>query len=128
MQTATQHSANPFPVSCRTEDDGNSKWYWEVPGWDNAWWDAAALMAHQGEAGPLVWGQPAFTTFLGSLADKWVNGKAPVQCAALPRACTVLPVIAACKLLVLDQLFWQAQPPKRAVLTPTCLPALQPWA
>jgi Glycosyl hydrolase family 9 len=65
------------------ESDGGQKWFWEVSGWDNAWWDAAVLMLGQGETGPPVYGKPAFKTFAGIFADKWVNGKAPVECAHL---------------------------------------------
>ena len=39
-------------------------------------------MAGHGEAGPEIYKQPAFTTFLGIFVDKWVEGKKPVECAA----------------------------------------------
>jgi Glycosyl hydrolase family 9 len=67
------------------EPDGGTKWFYEVSGWDNPWWDAAVLMLGQGIEGPPVYDQPAFKTFLGVFADKWVNGKAPVECA--PSSC-----------------------------------------
>ena len=38
-------------------------------------------MAGEGEAGPPIYGKPAFTTFLGVFAEKWVDGIAPTECA-----------------------------------------------
>lgn len=62
------------------EADGGQKWFWEVPGWDNAWWDGALLMAQDGIEGPEIFGKPAYTQFLRSFADKWTNGKSPIRC------------------------------------------------
>jgi Glycosyl hydrolase family 9 len=76
-ETAYLEDANGLGI--RTEASGEAKYGWEVPGWDNAWWDGAMLMAQAGQPGPLVEGQPAYTMFLDGLADKWTNGKAPVQ-------------------------------------------------
>ena len=60
------------------EPDGNSKWFWPVSGWDNAYFDAAVLMAHAGVEGPNVFGQPAFKYFLADFVNKWVEGTEPV--------------------------------------------------
>jgi Glycosyl hydrolase family 9 len=71
------------------EADGGQKWFWEIPGWDNAWWDGAILMTRAGQPGPAMFGKPAFTQFLESFADKWTNGKAPIQYASVQSACYV---------------------------------------
>lgn len=65
-------------LAVREEADGDKKWFWEVPGWDNAWWDAAVLMASQGVDGPDLNGEPAFTSSLARFAQKWVHGESPV--------------------------------------------------
>lgn len=62
------------------EADGGQKWFWEVPSWDNAWWDGALLMAQAGVEGPQIFGKPAYTQFLSSFVDKWTNGKSPIRC------------------------------------------------
>lgn len=64
------------------EADGGQKWFWEVPGWDNAWWDGALLMAQAGVEGPEIFGKPAYSQFLRSFANKWTNGKSPIRCVA----------------------------------------------
>jgi hypothetical protein len=76
LDTYLQHT-NELGLS--EEDDGGKKWFWEVPGWDNAWWDGAVLMASEGIGGPDLAGQPAYPQMLAIFVDKWVNGKAPVQ-------------------------------------------------
>ena len=76
-----KYLADAMKLGNTKEPDGGQKWFWEVPGWDNAWWDGAVLMLLQGEAGPPIYDKPAFSTFLGIFVDKWVNGKAPVECA-----------------------------------------------
>jgi hypothetical protein len=82
---AARYLADANRLGVTKEADGGQKWYWEVPGWDNAWWDGAILMAQGGQAGPLVDSKPAFTHFLEIFVDKWVNGKAPIKCASLQR-------------------------------------------
>jgi hypothetical protein len=82
-----QYMDDVMALGSMKEPDGGQKWFWEVPGWDNAWWDGAALMASQGVAGPPIFGKPAFTEFLGVFADKWVNGKAPITCEPACRHC-----------------------------------------
>jgi hypothetical protein len=77
LDTYLQHT-NELGMS--KEADGGQKWFWEVPGWDNAWWDGAMLMASEGIGGPELGGQPMYTQMLSIFVDKWVNGKAPVQC------------------------------------------------
>ena len=50
------------------------------------------LLAAHGEAGPEIYGRPVFPQMLGNFADKWVNGKSPVQCApAFPQLDTPRP-------------------------------------
>jgi hypothetical protein len=66
----------------KQEPDGGQKWFWEVPSWDNAWWDGAMVMLQHGIEGPAIYGNPAFTTILGTFADKWVNGLSPIACAS----------------------------------------------
>jgi len=65
------------------EPDGQQKWFWPIPSWDHAWFDAAALMLSHGVTGPDVYGQPAFLKYLGELVSTWVDAKEPVQ--ASPR-------------------------------------------
>jgi hypothetical protein len=66
-------------------DRQGPRWYWEAPGWDNAWWEAAMLMAQQGEKGPMIDGQIAFPGFLNVFMNRWVNGEvdeySPIRCA-----------------------------------------------
>lgn len=68
-------------------DFTGGRWYWEQAGWDNAWWDAAMLMAQQGEEGPIVDGNIAFPHFLEVFAYRWVGGEvdefSPIRCASL---------------------------------------------
>lgn len=66
-------------LAAMTEADGGSKFYWEVAGWDNAWWDAAVIMAAHGIRGPLLHGEPVFTSSLQRFVSKWVDGKSPVS-------------------------------------------------
>ena len=61
------------------EPGGGQKWFWPVPGWDNAWWSAAVLMASLGEEGPSIYGNSAFVHYPATLVDAWVNGDKPVQ-------------------------------------------------
>jgi Glycosyl hydrolase family 9 len=83
---AARYLADANRLGVTKEADGKQKWYWEVPGWDNAWWDGAFLMAQAGQAGPQLSGKPAFTQFLGSFVNKWTNGKTngktPIMCAS----------------------------------------------
>lgn len=60
------------------EEAESAKWFWPVPGWDNAWFDAAVLMASQGVAGPDVYDKPAFTSLLSEFVAAWVSGTDPV--------------------------------------------------
>jgi hypothetical protein len=80
---AEVYKAQAIEVGASKEADGGQKWYWEVPNWDNPWWDGALLMAARGIEGSTVDGSPVFKHFLGVLADKWVHGKDPVKCAPL---------------------------------------------
>jgi Glycosyl hydrolase family 9 len=79
-ETAYLEDANRFGIM--PEADGGTKYGWEVPSWDNAWWDGAILMAQAKQPGPLVYGKPAFTQFLDAFADKWTNAKSPIQYAS----------------------------------------------
>lgn len=64
----------------KKELDGSQKWYWEVPSWDNAWWEGAIIMAQLGVEGPKIDGyNPAFKHFLSVFADKWTNGLHPIK-------------------------------------------------
>jgi hypothetical protein len=54
-------------------DNSGPRWYWELAGWDNAWWDATVLMAQQGESGPMIDGNVAYTHFLSVFVNRWVN-------------------------------------------------------
>ena len=56
-------------------DDQGPRWYWEQPGWDNAWWDAAMIMAQEGETGPTIDGNTAYPHFLNVFVNRWVNGE-----------------------------------------------------
>ena len=60
------------------EEKESAKWFWPVPGWDNAWFDAAVLMAAHGVEGPDVYGKPAFTNLLSEFVGAWVQGSDPV--------------------------------------------------
>ena len=86
-----QYRADANAVGDMKEADGGQKWFWEVPGWDNAWWDGALVMAQRGEAGPEIFGKPAYKEFLSEFADKWTRGRNPIKCG--PRAaCLSLPL------------------------------------
>ena len=50
----------------------------QVPSWDNAWWEGAAIMAGLGFEGPQIDHNPAFKHFLASFAEKWTQGLPPV--------------------------------------------------
>lgn len=76
---AEGYMRDALTLATTKEDGGGQKWFWEVPSWDNAWWDAAVIMASRGHEGPQIYGQPAFKGYLGTFADKWINGKDPVQ-------------------------------------------------
>jgi hypothetical protein len=54
-------------------DVSGPRWYWEQPGWDNAWWDATVLMAQQGEQGPMIDGNVAYKHFLSVFVNRWVK-------------------------------------------------------
>ena len=72
--------ADAMELAVMQEANGGQQWYWEVPGWDNAWWDGALLMAAQGIKGPDIDDNPAFFNQLGVFVDKWVNVQAPIEC------------------------------------------------
>ena len=74
-----KYLAHTQKLGIMKEADGGQKWFWEVPGWDNAWWDGALLMAQDGIEGPEIFGKPAYTQFLRSFVDKWTNGKSPIR-------------------------------------------------
>lgn len=65
-----------FRFGTMKEADGGQKWYWEVPSWDNAWWDGALLMASQGVTGP----KNEFVDFPRSFVEKWTKGQSPLRC------------------------------------------------
>jgi Glycosyl hydrolase family 9 len=83
---AARYLADANRLGVTKEADGKQKWFWEIPGWDNAWWDGAILMAQAGQAGMQLSGKPAFTQSLGSFVDRWTNGKTngktPIMCAS----------------------------------------------
>ena len=79
-EDAAMYKAHALELALLKEADGGQKWYWEVPGWDNAWWDGAILMAQMGEEGPPIAGKPAFKEFLGVFARKWTYGLSPIKC------------------------------------------------
>jgi hypothetical protein len=79
---AETYKEHALALGAMKEGDGGQKWFWEVPGWDNAWWDGALIMAQQGEEGPEIFGKPAFKHYLAELARKWTFGKAPIKCAS----------------------------------------------
>jgi Glycosyl hydrolase family 9 len=121
------------------EPGGGTKWFWEVASWDNAWWDAAVLMLGHGVEGPEVYGRPAFTTFLGTFADKWVNGVAPIECAcsdALQRSCCMCGgcmrsyfLVSSCWLVMPCTLLSDSMPPdpQRSCLQCRISPKGQRW-
>jgi hypothetical protein len=80
--SAETFQKDALALGAMKEPNGDQKWYYEVPGWDNPWWDGALLMARQGISGPLIDGKPAFTHYPAVFADKWTNGLDPVKCAA----------------------------------------------
>jgi len=53
-----------------------------MSGWDNAWWDGAALMLARGEDGIPTWDPEAgmYTFFLRSFVSKWVKAQSPIKC------------------------------------------------
>lgn len=83
-ETAGPWRASALQLGAKAEPDGSRKWFWSVPSWNNAWWDAAVLMAALGEAGPQTGSEPLFTGSLATFVDSWVNGLAPVQCVPSP--------------------------------------------
>lgn len=74
-----QYLSDVEKLAAREEPDGQKKWFWPVPGWDHAWFDAAVLMLQRGVQGPDVYGRPAFLAFLGDMVAVWVNAEDPVQ-------------------------------------------------
>lgn len=76
---AAMYKAHALELATMKEADGGQKWFWEVPGWDNAWWDGAMLMAQMGVEGPEIFGKPAFKEYLGVFARKWTYGLAPIR-------------------------------------------------
>lgn len=81
--TESLYQADAEKVGLFKEADGGQKWYWEVPNWDNGWWDGAILMVQNGVEGGPIYGKPAFTQFLQSFADKWAGGKSPLTISPL---------------------------------------------
>ena len=75
---AARYKADADAMGAAKEPDGNAKWFWPASSWDNAWFDAAVLMAAQGDDGPEVYGQPAYRAFLADFANRWVTGADPV--------------------------------------------------
>ena len=61
------------------EPGGQKKWYWPVPSWDHAWFEAALVMLGHGIEGPEIYGQPSFPAFTGDMVKAWVDGTEPVQ-------------------------------------------------
>ena len=74
-----RYLADVEKLAAREEPDGQKKWFWPVPGWDHAWFDAAVIMLARGVHGPDVYGRPAFSAFVGDMVSAWVNGNDPVQ-------------------------------------------------
>jgi hypothetical protein len=77
---AEKFKSHALTLATMKEADGGQKWFWEVPGWDNAWWDGAMLMAQMGIEGPVVFGKPVFKEYLGVFVRKWTFGLAPIRC------------------------------------------------
>lgn len=77
---ADLYKAQALELALTKEADGGQKWFWEVPGWDNAWWDGAMLMAQMGVEGPPLFGRPVFKEYLSVFAQKWTHGLAPIKC------------------------------------------------
>lgn len=76
-------------------DFSGPRWYWEQAGWDNAWWDGALIMAQQGETGPIIDGNLAYTHFLEVFTYRWVGGEvdefSPIRCARFNSICFYYP-------------------------------------
>jgi endoglucanase len=71
--------ADVMRLGAMKESDGGQKWFWQVPSWDHAWWDSAALMLSHGVKGPDIYGEPAFSKLMGDFATTWVDASEPVQ-------------------------------------------------
>jgi hypothetical protein len=81
--SASSFQDDAMVLGAMAEPTGDKKWYWEVPGWDNPWWDGALIMAKLGIQGPLIDGKRAFLHFPAVFASKWTKGLDPVKCAAM---------------------------------------------
>ena len=76
---ADTYLADAMRLGNMKEPGGGQKWFYPVPGWDNAWGDGALIMAHHGEEGPPIYGKPAFKFYLGQWVEAWTKQKEPVK-------------------------------------------------